>query len=89
MRVNQHINEPYPALTQDTFLVHLYKVEGDYWSTLGVHVRVHVHSQIFEIKIPTFILPPVLGMQMHEVMTFHHTKNWGHMTYISWLNDFN
>ena len=63
------------------FLVRLYGVEGDYWSTLGVHVRVGVcmrvcvrvraHSQIFEIKIPTFIL---LGMQMHEVITFHHTK---------------
>ena len=23
------------------------------------------------------------------VTTFHHTKNKGHMTYISWLNDFN
>ena len=72
------------------FLVRLYEVEGGYWSTLGVHVRVRVrvriHSQIFEIKIPTFLL---LGMQMHEVKTFHHTKNWGHMTYISWLNDFN
>ena len=55
-----------------TFLVRLYEVEGDYWSTLGVHVRVRVHSQIFVFTIPRFIL---LGMQMHEVTTFHHTKN--------------
>ena len=60
----------YPIYLAEAFLVRLYEVEGDYWSTLGVHVR--VHCQIFEIKIPTFIL---LGMQMHEVTTFHHTKN--------------
>ena len=42
------------------FLVLLYEVEGDYWSTLGVHVRVRVRvrvrSQFSVTKRPTIVI---------------------------------
>ena len=49
------------------FLVRLNKVEEDYWSTLGVHVRVTVHVHV-RVRVRSHISETIRGINLKSCM---------------------